>query len=197
MAMRSPPVIRLLLTAVILICCSASGAEDQESRPMPVVATADFGRYFSVLQHRHLIGGKERLYEAFLFAPRRIEAGRRYPLIVWLHGIGEVELHDPLGALKWLPNTVFYDSDQLDSHEFFMLVPRCRDPDGWLASGFLPQDIKFDANNLLEATPADYFLETVVRGNPIDDDRVSLVGISAGAQQPVNGRVVGQTDSLP
>ena len=104
-----------------------------------------------------------------LHTPRTIRPGRRYPLIVHLHGAGEsgsnntsqlVHLHSILPVLIGP-----------EREDFFMLVTQCPDEDrSW---SFRPaQDGNLDVLMAI--------LEQVILENPIDTRRITVTGVSSG-----------------
>jgi len=104
-----------------------------------------------------------------LHAPKTIQFGRQYPLIIHLHGTGEsgsnntsslVHLHSALPILIGP-----------DREDFFMLVTQCPSDDShW---SFRPaQDGNLDVLMAI--------LEQVIVENPIDRRRITVTGVSSG-----------------
>jgi predicted peptidase len=134
-----------------------------------------------------------------LFVPRNQVPGRRYPLLVWLHGVGECGSNNE-SSLRWL-DLVLADREHLEKYPFFILVLQCpkanpywfkrgaggergtandenagavRDAaDGHDASaeGDAADDMISVVFNLLEKTMQEY---------AVDPDRVCLSGVSSG-----------------
>lgn len=115
---------------------------------------------------------------AFLYEPRPLEPGKKYPLVVWLHGGGlpEYEYTEHYGPLLWTPRLVIQDLDKLESYPFYLLVPKCPSTTvGWRGAA-----VSEAPNSEILTVVADLIEETIA-AHSIDPDRVSLVGISNGA----------------
>lgn len=114
-----------------------------------------------------------------LLAPATIEPGRKYPLVVFLHGAGE-RGDDNILQLKYLPAWLAAP-EMRAKHVCFVLAPQCRTDERWVDVSWADKTSTPQAaepTNDLEAVVA--MLETVARDEPIDPDRVYLTGISMG-----------------
>jgi len=101
-----------------------------------------------------------------LHVPERIQSGRRYPLIIHLHGVGEA------GACN-RHSLLYLDSIMplMDRQDFFMLVTQCpRDERHWF---FRPTQ-----DGTLDVLVA--IMEHVIAENPIDRRRITATGVSSG-----------------
>jgi predicted peptidase len=105
-----------------------------------------------------------------LHVPATIRPGRRYPLVVHLHGIGEAGACNRRSLLyldSLLP--VLTGSQRQD---FFMLVVQCpSETPGWF---FRPSTQDGTLDVLVAA------IEHVVEENPIDTNRITATGVSSG-----------------
>ncbi|MEY2410358.1 MAG: hypothetical protein QOF48_3028 [Verrucomicrobiota bacterium] len=113
-----------------------------------------------------------RLLPYRLLPPTHYDAGRAYPIIVYLHGAAG-RGSDNLKPLDWGP-LLFLDPAVREGHDFFLLVPQCPRGAGWngatAALGDLePLDLVFD---LLTNSLAKEFR--------IDSKRRYLTGVSMG-----------------
>ena len=119
----------------------------------------------------HYTGGKYQNEEIKyrLHVPKNIRAGRKYPLIVHLHGIGEagsnntsslVHLHSILPVLIGP-----------ESEDFFMLVTQC--PEETPHWSF--RSAKDGTLDVLAAV-----MEHVIAEHPIDTKRITTTGVSSG-----------------
>lgn len=134
------------------------------------------------------IRGADLHVRARLMRPTVIDEGSRYPLVVFLHGFGERGEENWRQLLNGGPEMT--DPDLRTRHPAFVLAPQC--PDGiepstgteraWvfrLAPGERP-------NLNLEKPPTTqlHFVHEMVgqvcRSEPIDPDRVYVVGLSMG-----------------
>ncbi|MCL2709274.1 MAG: hypothetical protein FWE95_00200 [Planctomycetaceae bacterium] len=133
--------------------------------PHPVLVYAFEERTF------HYTAGKYQDAEIRyrLHTPKTVQFGRRYPLIVHLHGAGEsgsnntsslVHLHSILPVLIGP-----------EREDFFMLVTQCpADDSSW--SFRSTQDGNLDVLMAI--------LEQVIVENPIDRNRITVTGVSSG-----------------
>jgi predicted peptidase len=138
----------------------------------------EFANLFEAHETRYS-GGKYKgqLFKYRLFVPRDLNPAGRYPLIVWLHGIGEAGEDNRL-SLKYLDN-LFNDRDNIEKYQFFMLVVQCPSSDRvWLHS-FSKADSEVDPpDEMLTVTLA--ILRKIMEQQPIDPDRVYVSGLSSG-----------------
>jgi predicted peptidase len=114
-----------------------------------------------------------------LLRPPRIEADRRYPLVVFLHGAGERgtdnEKQLTHGARQ------FASVENRDNHPCFLIAPQC--PEGqrwvevdWSADRHTRPEVLDAAGRLtLE------LIEKSIRDLPVDPKRVYITGLSMGA----------------
>jgi predicted peptidase len=116
-----------------------------------------------------------------LVRPAGTEAGKKYPLVLFLHGAGERGT-DNAKTLVW-----FWDAKKpsvLTRQEFidakaFAVVPQCPDGKQWV-------DVPW-ANGCYKSPPVSAplaltldLVDSLVKELPIDADRVSVVGMSMG-----------------
>lgn len=114
-----------------------------------------------------------------LLRPPAVEPGRRYPLVVFLHGAGE-RGSDNVAQLKYLP-TWFAEPALRKRHPCFVLAPQCRtdhrwSPCDWSDTKSSPLAPK-PTTDLAAAVAA---TEAVRAAEPVDADRVYLTGLSMG-----------------
>jgi predicted peptidase len=105
-----------------------------------------------------------------LLKPEKIEPGKKYPVVIFLHGSGE-RGNDNNVQLK-NSATRLADSDLRKKYPCFLLVPQCPKTTSWSPA---PKGGKADA---LDA--ALDLLDTTIRKNPIDRSRIYILGLSMG-----------------
>lgn len=97
-----------------------------------------------------------------LFVPEGLEAGKKYPLVLFLHGGGE-RGDDNISQLTAYEGALVWTKQQ---EKCFVLAPQCPDGEpGWLEKHCL------NAKAALEQIQAEY---------PIDENRLYLTGMSMG-----------------
>jgi len=121
----------------------------------------------------HYTGGKYQnaKIKYRLHTPETIQFGRRYPLIVHLHGLGEAG-SDNTRSLLYLGAVLHLMTGQ-KRQDFFLLVAQCpRDTPGW---SFRPTE-----DGTLDVLMA--AIEHVIAENPIDKNQITATGVSSGGR---------------
>jgi predicted peptidase len=150
------------MLAWTLIVASVLGTIEQEN----------FSSLFETHEYR-FTGGKyhHQLFRYRLFVPRGLKPTERYPLLVWLHGLGE-NGEDNQRNLAWLQLVLNYCKD-IEKFRFFILVTQCphTDPMWFHGSQESPDDMVAVTAEILRQT---------IRERPVDPNRVYLSGVSSG-----------------
>ncbi|HWB05248.1 MAG TPA: prolyl oligopeptidase family serine peptidase [Verrucomicrobiales bacterium] len=96
------------------------------------------------------------------FAGKNLDASKKYPLVIYLHGKGNNVL--PKGAQGFA--YACSKPENYGKNPCFLLVPQCPDENGWQGN-----------------TGANFqkLLKDVLKNLPIDDNRIYLIGYSMGA----------------
>lgn len=122
-------------------------------------------------------GGASTSYR--LLAPAKMEEGKRYPLVLFLHGAGERGSDNEL-QLKHFPEKMLTD-ERRAAYPCFLLAPQCPEGERWTTddwgapySGRLPVEPTAPMAGAIEATLK------IVSEQPIDTDRIYLTGLSMG-----------------
>lgn len=113
-----------------------------------------------------------------LMSPERIAPGRRYPLVIFLHGAGERGDDNAL-QLKYLPE-ILARAENRERYPCFVVAPQCPAGRQWIEVPFneiesRPITTSGTALRMLKAVCSD-----VLAREPIDEDRVYLTGLSMG-----------------
>ncbi|MFV2069848.1 MAG: hypothetical protein ACC645_23020, partial [Pirellulales bacterium] len=160
-----------LLLAALAITQPGSGPP-----PIPDLPPEDVYRLFTPLEYSASGGGSpdKKVYRYRLFEPAYGSPGEKYPMIVWLHGIGQVEIDGPenLGQLKWLG--LIFKTAQRDDYPFFLLAMQLpKDQRQWF---YRAGEIRADE----PITVLWEIVKTTFQDYPVDEDRICLVGLSGG-----------------
>lgn len=114
-----------------------------------------------------------------LFKPK-FDKSKKYPLVIWLHGYGLAEIvNRNFGQLQNFKTTVASSLENIDRTPFFMLVPqRPEKITGWQSMIEPESESKKPGFVAVDAIYA--IIDELKQDYPIDEKRISLVGISAG-----------------
>lgn len=115
-----------------------------------------------------------------LLRPEKIESGKRYPLIVFLHGAGE-RGDDNRQQLTYLP-TWMLEPQRRAEFNAFLLAPQCPKDRLWapLIRGEQIDDNPPELPPPDELKLVERMIERELAEQPIDVDRVYLTGLSMG-----------------
>jgi predicted peptidase len=126
-------------------------------------------------EHTYQFTGGPYENEAFryrLLSPEKIEPGKKYPVVLFLHGRGESG-DDNVAQLKYLP-TLMATPDYQKKFPCFLIAPQCREGKAWVARG---PDKKGVSEQM---QVAEAVLQEALKKYPIDPARVYLTGLSMG-----------------
>jgi pimeloyl-ACP methyl ester carboxylesterase len=128
-----------------------------------------------------------------LHTPDNFKPGKKYPMIVWLHGVGECG-EDNINQLAHLHHMIPYLVGP-KKRDFFMLVPQCpKDHSSWGAPQICYTTVR--ANGTVEChttddpvalgnAPNTYTLamvDEIVKHFPVDKNRITVAGLSSGGR---------------
>ncbi len=121
-------------------------------------------------------GGEEFRYR--LRTPKDPEPGKKYPLLLFLHGAGE-RGSDNAAQLRHLP--VLFAKEPYSQYEAYVLVPQCREGKRWVEVDW---GAKKSTRMTAEPSPmlamAMALLEKTIAESPVDPAQILLAGISMG-----------------
>lgn len=159
----------LLLPALTLLCMPAmAGLDDLEVRE----TTFTGGEY------------ADETFRYLFLRPEKIEPGKKYPLIFFLHGAGERGNDVELLKKHFLPSIA---SDEFrERFPCFVVAPQCRADRWWVKLPDVPKEQRTRVAPTLADKPADDLqaavqaVGDVIREFPVDENRLYLTGISMG-----------------
>jgi predicted esterase len=136
---------------------------------------------------------KNGLLRFRLHVPDNFEPGKKYPLVVWLHGAGECGA-DNINQLSHLHHIIPYLVGP-KKRDFFLLVPQCPHTHvSWEAPEICSSTVRGDGSVechvvddpiALGNAPIAFTLamtEAVMKRYPIDPNRVTVGGLSTGGE---------------
>lgn len=114
-----------------------------------------------------------------LMKPAKMEPGQKYPLVIFLHGAGE-RGSDNVKQLAYFP-TQMAQPHYREQYPCFVLAPQCRADHKWMNSDWsVPADPKMPEDPSEQMQTVIQMIETTLRNEAIDPDRVYLTGLSMG-----------------
>lgn len=116
-------------------------------------------------------------------SPLKIEQGKTYPLVLFLHGAGERGT-DNISQLTHGAR-MFTNPVNRESYPAFVLFPQCPSELYWptpTRPGSFTEGNPFPADTEISKPLglAKELLDTFIEGNPVDPDRIYVVGLSMG-----------------
>lgn len=123
------------------------------------------------------IGGRAFRYR--LLAPKKPAANQRYPLVLFLHGLGE-RGSDNRQQLRHLPESMA-DAALRKKYPCYLLAPQCPGDDTWIGGDWRERNaagVDSPATAALDMARAALF--ATLRTEPIDAGRIYLTGLSLG-----------------
>lgn len=160
------------MTVAAFVLCLA-GCAAVESPPAETV---------NLFEARKLVytGGEyaSETFEYRLLKPQRIEPGKKYPVVLFLHGAGERGSDNKL-QLKYLPEWLA-SSENREKFPCFLVVPQCRKDRKWSNVDWSAPSSELPAQMSDQMQVAVKALDEVLAEFPCDPDRIYLTGISMG-----------------
>jgi len=121
---------------------------------------------------------KDEVFKYRLLKPAKIEPGKKYPVVLFLHGAGE-RGDDNVSQLKYFP-TWMAESKNREAYPCFVIAPQCRKDRKWV-------EVDWSASTHdLPKEPGDQMkvvlqiLDGALKTYPIDEQRQYLTGLSMG-----------------
>lgn len=123
--------------------------------------------------------GASHVFKYRLLTPAKIEPGKKYPLVVFLHGAGE-RGDDDKAQLKYLP-TWMAEPKMREKYPCFLLAPQVPNNEKWSDSPWdkrtsQPLPEKMSKSMMLTVG----ILDELIKSESIDTDRLYLTGLSMG-----------------
>ncbi|MDO4803719.1 MAG: alpha/beta hydrolase-fold protein [Lachnospiraceae bacterium] len=122
----------------------------------------------------------------FLYVPTNYDRRKKYPLVIGLHGTGEV-MEAPDAVMKKTQMGSAFAKDSEEGHnECFVLIPKCNvrydEDDNWTTlNQFIKQRSDSPFWPMPQLTVAWRLIKKLENDYRIDDKRLYLTGISSGA----------------
>jgi predicted peptidase len=122
---------------------------------------------------------KDEVFHYRLMQPAKIEEGKKYPVILFLHGAGE-RGSDNKAQLKYFPEWMA-DAKLREKYPCFVIAPQCRNNEKWSSGNWgAKRSAKMDDEPTDQMKVALAALDHVVKTYPVDSSRLYLTGLSMG-----------------
>ena len=122
-------------------------------------------------------GPDGQTYNHLLVVPETVEEGKKYPLVVFLHGAGE-RGDDPAALMKhFLP--AMLSEEYRERFPCYILAPQCPKDGRWANRDWRSEENP-DGSMAAPMKAAADLVDAALGEFPIDPDRVYLTGISMG-----------------
>ncbi len=122
----------------------------------------------------------------YIYVPTNYDRRKKYPLVIGLHGTGEVM--EPICAvlMKTQMGTAFAEASEAGNNECIVLIPKCNvrydEDDNWTTlNQFIRQRTDSPFWPMPQLKVAWKLIEKLMKDYRIDDKRLYLTGISSGA----------------
>lgn len=117
-----------------------------------------------------------------LLAPERVEAGKTYPLVLFLHGAGE-RGNDNTKQLG-IGAQMFLNPLNRELYPAFVLFPQCPDERYWAygnrPASFAPGEMPVPTEPAPITRAVKELLDSCLASSPIDTGRIYIIGLSMG-----------------
>jgi predicted peptidase len=126
-------------------------------------------------------GGKyeKEKFTYLILSPLKIEDGKEYPLLFFMHGAGE-RGNDVEKLLPHLPRQMCKE-EWLEKFPCFMVIPQCRNDEQWVDQAWSEKaSVPIEKNPTDQMAMAIAVLDQSLKTLPIDRNRVYLTGLSMG-----------------
>jgi predicted peptidase len=143
-------------------------------------STSRAGDPFQVKSIRYTGGPyDDEKFEYRLLTPTKLEAGKKYPLVVFLHGAGERGTDNKI-QLKYLPQPMATSSLQ-SAFPCFLLAPQCRSGKQWVNVPWGDkQSTPMDETPSHQLSIVVEMIKLTLAEQAVDRRRVYLTGLSMG-----------------
>jgi predicted peptidase len=125
---------------------------------------------------------KDEEFHYQVLRPLKIEDGKKYPIVIFLHGAGE-RGDDNRAQLKYFP-TMMAKPEYREKYPCFLIAPQCRTGESW--AGFGRRRAASGDEPSKPSEPTDQLkvvmqiLDSSLKMYPVDPNRIYLTGLSMG-----------------
>lgn len=121
---------------------------------------------------------KDHAFKYRLMKPETLEPGKKYPLVVFLHGAGE-RGDDNVKSMLYLP-TWLAEPPMRKQFPCFVLVPQCPNEQMWIDKHWSLEKHSMSPEPTDELKAVVAMMHETLKGEAVDANRVYLTGLSMG-----------------
>lgn len=113
-----------------------------------------------------------------MLAPKTIEDGKKYPLVIFLHGAGERGTDNKVQLVHGMNE--FASDAVMEKYPAFVVAPQCGDGEQWVNVPWT------DDQHTMPAKPSPYMkltlemVDNLIKAVPVDTSRIYITGLSMG-----------------
>jgi predicted peptidase len=110
-----------------------------------------------------------------LMVPESVEAGKKYPLVVFLHGAGERGTNNEAQLVHGIKD--FSSAEHRQKYPCFLIAPQCPEKEkwgDWTVNAGLSKEPTEPSRLVME------LVDTLIKDQPIDTKRIYITGLSMG-----------------
>ena len=163
--------------AVVAVAVSAVGGA-AEAFPLPSKAPVAVTNAAAVMEAKVFTGANGGLLRYRILPPATLEAGRRYPLVLFLHGAGERGEDNAMQLVWGVWPLVSYMKQK--GIEGYVIAPQCPAGKQWVDTPWSLPAHKMPEKPSEPMSLVMELLDKTVNELPIDSGRVRVTGISMG-----------------
>jgi predicted peptidase len=112
--------------------------------------------------------------------PENYQVDRRYPLLVFLHGAGELGDDNSRQTINFPGN--FLNAPNSRDYPFFIIAPQCPSKDTWVSFPNYPRNAQTTQNPTPATRLTIELIEKLLSEYNIDEHRVYVLGVSLGGE---------------
>ena len=170
-----------ILAAAIAVCAAVAADEQSgaaETFPLPPRATAVVTNAAAVMEAKVFNGADGGVLRYRMLSPATVEAGRKYPLVLFFHGAGERGDDNAMQLLWGVWPLVSYMKQK--GIEGYVIAPQCPAGKQWVDTPWsqlahrMPEKPSEPMSLVME------LLDNMTKELPIDAGRIRVTGLSMG-----------------
>ena len=162
-----------IIAAFAAVACGKSSLAE-----LPSHASATVTNAAAVTEAKTFVGNAGESLNYRFYAPERVEAGRRYPLVLFLHGAGERGDDNAMQLLLGVGPIISYMKSK--GIYGYLIAPQCPKGKQWVDTPWGLLAHKMPDSPSVPMSLVIELLEKTIKDMPVDAARVYVTGLSMG-----------------